>query len=141
MTELLTLQIEKALIAAAIGQLAIAGLNMRLDKLLGWESELNGISLLLREVFYVHKWFITITLLIFGVITIRFASDIGSANYEMARWFAASAGIFWGIRTAIQWLFYSSDHWKGNPSRTAVHWILTVCYGGCAILYLYAAFH
>ena len=141
MIDLLLENLDKILIAAAIGQLAIAALNMRLDKLLDWDTELKGVSKLLREVFYVHKWFITITLLIFGVITIRFANDIGTGSYEMARWFAGGIGIFWAIRTVIQWLFYSSSHWKGNPGRTAVHWILTIAYGGCAFVYLVAAFH
>lgn len=128
------------LIAAAIGQIIIAGINLRLDKILHWDTELTTLSDLLREVFTVHKWFITITLLIFGITTIRFATDIGAANYEMTRWFAAGVGIFWAIRTIIQWAFYSTDHWKGNPGRTVVHWILTICYGGCAATYLTAAF-
>ena len=57
--------LDKILIAAAVGQIAIAGLNMRLDKMLDWDKELSGVSKLLQEVFVVHKWFITITLLIF----------------------------------------------------------------------------
>ena len=141
MTDLFIANLNKLLVAVAIGQLLIAMLNMRLDKLLHWDSELKSVSQLLREVFYVHKWFITITLLIFGVITIRFANDIGTGSYEMARWFAAGVGIFWGIRTVIQWVFYSSSHWKGNPGRTAIHWILTISYGGCAVVYLVAAVH
>jgi len=128
------------LMAAATGQIMVAFLNVRLDKILRWESELAGLSLLLREVFHVHKWFITITLLIFGAITLRFAGDIGGARYEMARWFAAGAGFFWAIRTVMQWLYYSPIHWRGNGPRTLVHWILTLCYGGCAAVYLLAAF-
>ena len=80
MTDLLIANLNTILIAAAIGQILIAMLNMRLDKLLHWDSELKSVSQLLREVFYVHKWFITITLLIFGIITIRFANDIGTGS-------------------------------------------------------------
>lgn len=128
------------LFAAAIGQIAIACLNTRLDKMLNWDQELNNLSLLLREVFVIHKWFITITLLIFGAITIRFAQPMGTAEFEMARWLAAGIGIFWAIRTGVQLFFYSASHWKGNKGRTAIHWILTICYGGCAATYLVAAF-
>ena len=45
------------LVAAACGQLAIAMINLRLDRLLGWRAELDTLSLLLREVFFIHKWF------------------------------------------------------------------------------------
>ena len=132
--------LDKILIAAAVGQIAIAGLNMRLDKMLDWDKELSGVSKLLQEVFVVHKWFITITLLIFGIITIRFAEPIGSAAFEMTRWFAAGVGIFWAIRTGIQWFYYSSSHWKGDKGRTVIHSILSISYGGCAAVYLLAAF-
>ncbi len=132
--------LDKILIAAAIGQILIAIINLRLDRMLNWQVELKQISRLLREVFYVHKWFITITLLIFGVITIRFVGDIAHPVHEMPRWFAGGVGFFWAIRTILQWTYYSKDHWKGNTHRTLIHWILTICYGGCATAYLFAAF-
>lgn len=132
--------LDELLIAAAIGQLAIAAINLRLDSILKWKDELGGLSLLLREVFYVHKWFITIALVIFGVITLRFAGEMAMAEHEMARWVAAGIGGFWAIRTIMQWSYYSASHWRGNPPRAAVHWILTISYGGCAATYLVVAF-
>ena len=128
------------LTAAAAGQLAIAVINLRLDRLLNWGPELETLSPLLREVFFVHKWFISITLVIFGVITWRFADEIGTGAHEIGRWLAAGIGLFWAIRTAIQWCYYDWSHWRGNAGRIAVHWILTICYGACAAAYLLAAF-
>lgn len=132
--------LDKLLIAAALGQLAIAALNLRLDKLLHWERELQTLSPLLRKVFYVHKWFISITLLIFAVLTLRFAGPMASGDLELGRWLAAGIGGFWLMRTGIQWLYYDRRHWVGQPGRTAIHWTLTLCYGGCALVYLLAAF-
>lgn len=131
--------LDKILIAAAIGQLTIAVINMRLDRLLEWNKDLETLPKLLQEVFVVHKWFISITLVIFGLITIRFAGDIAEAKYEMTRWFAAGVGGFWAIRTFIQWFYYGWDHWKGKPRETLIHWVLTVSYGGAALVYLFAA--
>lgn len=128
------------LTAAAIGQIAIAFLNLRLDRLLHWQQDLAGLPLLLREVFTVHKWFITLTLLIFGVITLRFAASLASGDLELGRWLAAGIGIFWAVRTGIQWLYYDWSHWRGKAGRTVIHWTLTLAYGGCAVVYLFAAF-
>ena len=127
--------------AAAAGQLAIALLNLRIDRLLNWGPELDKLSPLLREVFYVHKWFITIILVIFGVVTLRFASEMGGTGPEIARWIAGGIGLFWAIRTGIQWFYYDWSHWRGKTGRTVIHWTLTICYGGCAAVYLAAAFH
>lgn len=128
------------LIAAAIGQLAVALINLRLDRLLNWQTDLDKLPLLLREIFTVHKWFITLTLMIFGIITLRFAGDFAGSENELAAWLAAGIGLFWAIRTVIQWGYYDWSHWRGQPARIAVHWILTVAYGGCAAVYLFAAF-
>jgi hypothetical protein len=128
------------LIGAAIGQIAIAFINLRLDRLLKWTDDLARLPLLLREVFTVHKWFITITLLIFGAVTLRFPNEFTSGDNGVARWLAAGIGTFWAIRTGIQWLYYDHSHWQGKPGRTAIHWTLTIAYGGCAAVYLIAAF-
>ncbi len=76
------------LLGAAVGQLVLTLLNLRLDKLLHWETELKSLSLLLREVFYVHKWFISITMAIFGVVTLKFAGEMSEGLIPMGRWLA-----------------------------------------------------
>ncbi len=130
--------LEILLIAAAIGQLAIAVINLSLVRLLGWQDELDRMSPLLRDVFHVHKYFISIILVIFGVLTLRFAGELASGTNELGRWLAVGIACFWGIRAIMQWAYYSWDHWRGQTGRLVVHWILTACYGGCALVYLYA---
>jgi len=124
------------LIVAAIAQLAIAGLNLRLVRILDWKEPLRQIPLLLREVFYVHSWFISVTLTIFGVLTLRFAPEMSSN--PVARWLAVAIGCFWGFRTLLQVGYYSSTHWRGNLRRTIIHVVLLVIYGGMTVTYLLA---
>jgi len=131
---------ESLLIAAALGQLAVAALNLRLEAILGWKPHLETLPPLMREVFVVHKWFISITLVIFATLTLRFAGEIASGASSLGRWLAAAIGIFWAIRTVIQWCYYGRDNWRGKGRETAVHWILTLVYGGWTALYLFCAF-
>src|SRR6266700_1843325 len=93
-------------IAAAL-QLGVAVLNLFLIRLLHWREGLSRTPLLLREVFQVHVWFISVTLAIFGVMTWRFAGDIASGQNTVAQWLAAGIGLFWGIRTVLQVIYYS----------------------------------
>lgn len=127
------------LITAAIGQLAIAAINLRLVKILGWENDLANMSLLVREVFHVHKWFISIILVIFAVLTLRFPAELAGGS-ELGRWLAGGIGAFWGIRTWMQWAFYSASHRRESAGKLAVHWTLTICYGGAALAYFCGAF-
>jgi hypothetical protein len=124
--------------SAALLQLAIATLNLFLVPLLKWKDELLRVPLLLREVFQVHAWFISITLAIFGAITLRFAPQFAGRANPMATWLAASIGIFWAIRVVLQVAYYSQSHWRGQSGRTMIHIALLFTYGGLAAAYLCA---
>ena len=125
---------------AAALQLSIAGLNLFLIKLLKWREDLGRMPLLLREVFQVHAWFISITLTIFAVLTWRFALEMVQWENPMAAWLAGCIGAFWAIRAVLQVCYYSSAHWRGRPVRTLLHIGLLIVYGGFAVLYLWTAF-
>ena len=125
-------------IAASL-QLGIALLSLFLPRILDWQDAITRMPLLVREVFHVHAWFISITLTIFGVITWRFAAEMAAGMNEPLRWLAAGVGLFWAIRTVLQVTYYSSSHWRGQKGRTAIHVALLVIYGGCAGSYLLAA--
>ena len=127
-------------VAAAL-QLGIAMLNLFLVPLLRWQVEISRMPLLLREVFQVHAWFISVTLTLFAVLTWRFANDIAGPGSPIGHWLSAGIGMFWALRTVLQITYYSSSHWRGQPARTAIHILLLLLYCGFAAAYLWAAFN
>ncbi len=133
------IRLSDLLMAAALGQLAIAVLNLFLARLLRWQEDLARMPLLIREVFHVHGWFISATLGIFGVLTLRFAPQMASGADTLAAWLAACIGLFWAVRTVLQITYYSRSHWRGKAGRTVIHIILLLAYGGMAAAYLFAA--
>jgi hypothetical protein len=127
--------LEVALWGTALGQVCVALLNLNLVRILGWKSELEAMPLLVREVFKIHTWFISLTLLIFAVLTWRFGPVMARGDDEVARWLAAAIGIFWGIRAVLQVAHYSASHWRGNGARSVVHFFLLTVYAAWAVLY------
>src|SRR2546423_13153650 len=127
-----TISVSILLHIAATLQLGVAVLNLFLVPLLKWKEDLARAPLLLREVFQVHAWFISVTLAIFGVLTWRFAAEITLHTHPIGQWLAGAIGIFWAIRTVLQVVYYSSTHWRGQISRTAIHVTLLFMYGGLA---------
>ena len=69
---------KEALYIAAAAQLSVAVLNLFLVRIMKWEEEVARMVQLVREVFHVHAWFISITLAIFGAVTIRFAGELAA---------------------------------------------------------------
>ena len=131
--------LEVLLRAAAITQLLVAVLNLTLVRIMHWKPDLARAPLLIREVFHIHVYFISLTLAIFGVLTWRFAGEIATAATPLAVWLAVSIANFWGLRSVMQWLHYSTVHWRGDPARRAIHWALFLGYGAIAAVYLVAA--
>ena len=129
-----------ALRAAAIAQVAVAILNLFLIRIMKWKPDLNRAPLLIREVFQIHVIFISITLSIFALLTWRFVREIAGAANPLAIWLATAIGLFWIARSIMQWLHYSSSHWRGNAARTLIHWTLFLGYGALGAIYLAAAF-
>src|SRR6266446_8136496 len=122
---------------AAILQLGIAVLNLFLVRLLKWKEEVARMPLLLREVFQVHAWFISITLTIFAVMTWRFAGEMAGGANPATQWLAGGIGIFWAVRAVLQVAYYSSSHWRGQAGRTLAHVLLLIMYGSVAAVYLW----
>lgn len=120
---------------SAAAQIAVSILNLFLIRLLRWKSDLERMSLLPRQVFQVHLWFITITLLIFGVITWRFAEEMAGGSNPVATWLAGGVAVFWGVRTVLQVTYYSSAHWRGKALPTIAHIVLLLVYVALAGTY------
>lgn len=124
--------------AAGVGQLLIAAMNLGLVRMMGWKGQLERLDLLPRQVFQVHIWFISLTLAIFGVLTLRFTAEMMGDEVALAKWLAAAIGIFWGVRAVLQLTYYSPNHWRGDLKKTIGHVACLALYGGMALVYLLA---
>ena len=131
--------LELLLRLAALAQLGTAVLNLFLIRIMKWERDLTAAPLLIREVFQIHTYFISITLAIFGTLTWRFAAEIAAAANPLGVWLAIGIGCFWSIRSLMQWSHYSASHWRGDRLRTLIHWTLFLGYAALGIVYLLAA--
>jgi hypothetical protein len=137
--KILSQHLELLLRLAALAQLGVALLNLFLIRIMKWERDLASAPLLIREVFQIHVYFISITLAIFGALTWRFAGEIATGAQPICVWLAIGIGAFWAIRSLMQWSHYSAVHWRGDKVRTAIHWMLFLGYGAFAVVYFTAA--
>jgi hypothetical protein len=134
------ISLEPALRIAALAQFTVAILNLFLIRMMKWKPDLDRAPLLIRELFHIHVFFISIILSIFAVLTWRFASEIARATSPLAIWLSGAIGFFWLVRSVMQRSHYSASHWRGDSLRTLIHWTLFLGYGGMAAAYLAAAF-
>jgi hypothetical protein len=100
----------------------------------GWARELAAVSLLTRQVFGVHCFFIALVLAMFGALSV-FAADALLAPGALGRAVTCGMLIFWVCRLACQWFIYDRAIWHGRPLYTAMHAVLSALWGYFVFVY------
>lgn len=88
-----------------------------------WKEDLCDISLINRQVMYIHTFFLALTL--FGMGLLCYISTDDLLYTSLGKNICFGFAIFWTIRLFIQFFGYSSSLWKGKNFETIVHILFT----------------
>jgi hypothetical protein len=91
-----------------------------------WKEELSVLSLLTRQIMYVHTLFIALIILLMGLLCLSSAGDL--LNTALGKRVLLGMAMFWGVRLMIQFVGYSSELWKGKRFETAIHIIFSIAW-------------
>ena len=98
-----------------------------------WERELATVSLLTRQVFFVHSFFIGLVVALFGALSFFYADALLQPT-RLNRAILAGMAMFWLCRLLAQFFAYDSAIWRGDRFRTFMHvaFALLWCYVSAA---------
>lgn len=112
----------------------LAILHAAFPKHFNWKAELSPLSLINKQMMFVHTFFIALTVMLMGMMCLFLSNDL--INTQFGRYLSFGLFIFWGFRLVFQFLVYSPKLWKGKPFETMMHiifsliWVyLTVVFG------------
>jgi len=105
---------------AGILQLALSIAHFGFARRLGWREELQRVSLLSRQIFWVHTGFLMLVLAGFGSLSLLCADDL-IARSPLARAVLGGLSVFWAARCYCQFFVYRPELWRGNRLNTFVH--------------------
>jgi len=99
------------------------------DQYFGWKHELESVSLLTRQIFYVHTFFIGIGVMMAGAVSCLLA-DALVCRSDLSCAVLAAMAAFWFCRLLAQFFVYDPALWRGNRFRTGMHAAFAVfwCY-------------
>ena len=103
-----------------------------------WKEDLAQISLINRQVMYVHTFFLALTVFGIGMICYLRADDL--LNTQLGKTLCFGFAIFWTIRFFIQFFGYSSKLWKGKKFETIVHILFSILWTYLCVIFWLAAF-
>jgi hypothetical protein len=97
----------------------LAIIHIIFPKYFHWKNELASLSLVNKQMMYVHTFFIALTVLLMGVLCLTSSVELIETN--LGKKVCLGFGIFWATRLLIQFFGYSSKLWKGKTFETVVH--------------------
>jgi hypothetical protein len=90
------------------------------NRYFGWGLELAGVSLFTRRVFFVHTFFIAMTVTMMGAFSAVYARALVEPQ-ALSRAILAGMVVFWGARLVAQFTAYESAIWCGHRFKTRMH--------------------
>jgi hypothetical protein len=109
--------------------------HMFFNRYFGWERELVQVSLLTRQIFFVHTFFIGLGVMLAGAGSLFYAGALLKPGV-LSRAILAGMVVFWLCRLVVQFFVYDAAIWRGDRFRTAMHvafsalWVyVTATYG------------
>jgi hypothetical protein len=97
----------------------LALVHVVFPKYFNWDKELGSLSLINRQMMMVHTFFISLLVILMGVLCLTSTNELIDTNLGKKISFGFS--IFWTARLIIQFFGYSSKLWKGKAFETSVH--------------------
>jgi len=114
--------------------LMLAAMHTIFPKYFKWKYELSFLSLINRQMMYVHTFFLGLTILLMGLLCLVSSYDL--IHTDLGKTICLGFGIFWGIRFFFQFFVYSSSLWKGKPFETTVHIVFSFAWLYFAFVFL-----
>ena len=90
-----------------------------------WREEMAPLSLLNRQIFEAHAFFLVLTLALFAALLLT-CGDALLEPTRLSRAMLIGLTIFWSLRMVMQWGFYSPAIWRGHRFNTAMHYLFSV---------------
>ncbi len=119
---------------AGVLLMILALLHFYFPKYFSWKQELGKLSLINRQIMYVHSFFIAFAVFLVGLLAFTSASELMETS--LGKRISLGIGIFWGARFIIQFFGYSSKLWKGKAFETTVHIVMAVFWAYLTALFI-----
>jgi hypothetical protein len=114
----MTSSLEPLLALAGLAQIIIGIGHVGLPKQLAWNVDLAQSSDMTRPVSYVHAFFIGLTCVMFGAITLAFRHKLASGEYFVQA-IDAGLALFWACRFVLQLAVFTKVLWTTSLNKLA----------------------
>jgi hypothetical protein len=99
--------------------IALALMHIIIPKYFKWEEELTSLSLITKQILYVHTFFIAFVVLLIGLLCLNYGPEL---LYDpFGKIISLGLSGFWLTRLIFQFFVYSPKVWRGKKFETVMH--------------------
>lgn len=102
----------------------LAMLHVAFPKRFDWKKECGSLSLINRQMMYIHTFFIGLVVFLMGALCVSAANDLLTTN--LGHKVSLGLFVFWAARLVIQFFGYSPELWRGKRFETIIHIVFSV---------------
>ena len=89
-----------------------------------WKEELSSLSVVNREMMYIHSFFIAFVVFLIGLLCLTSTKELLGTDF--GKRISLAIGIFWTARLIIQFFGYSPKIWRGKLFETTIHVVFSL---------------
>jgi hypothetical protein len=115
--------------------IALSLMHIIIPKYFKWEQELGALSLITKQILYVHTFFIAFIVLLMGLLCLRYSYQL--VYDPFGRIISLGLFGFWLIRLIFQFFVYSPKVWRGKRFETVMHVIFSIIWLYFSMVFLF----
>jgi len=115
--------------------ITLSFIHVIFPKYFNWKTELAALSLINRQMMYVHTFFIALVVLLMGMLCLTSSGEL--LQTQLGNKIVLGLAIFWGIRLFFQFFGYSKQHWKRKKFETIIHVLLSILWVYISTVFFY----
>jgi hypothetical protein len=116
--------------------IALSLMHIIIPKYFKWEQELTSLSLITKQILYVHTFFIAFIVFLIGLLCLSHSHEL--LHDPFGRVISLGLFAFWLTRLIFQFFVYSPKVWRGKRFETAMHIAFTIMWTYFTSVFIFA---
>ena len=116
--------------------MVLAIIHVVFPKRFDWKKECGSLSLINRQMMYIHTFFIALVVFLMGALCVGAADDLSTTS--LGHKVSLGLFVFWGARLVIQFFGYSPELWRGKRFETIVHIVFSLLWTYFSLVFFFA---
>jgi len=125
---------ESHLIIAGILLIVLAFIHVIFPMYFKWKQELPSLSLINRQLMYVHSFFIAFVVFLTGILCVTSARELSESAF--GKRICLGLGVFWTARLLVQFFGYSVKLWRGKTFETVIHILFSILWVYLSVVFI-----